>query len=501
MLKVENEISRTGNNADLLQVPAAPRDGAIVYDRRQPFPAALNESQTSEKLTMPHRHNQSFRPTRRFFLQAGLSVPALRFLPTSTAASANGKLRTAHIGVGGMGGADLSSIASHGQVEVAALCDVDTERLEAAAAKHSGARKFRDFREMIAEMGNSIDGVVVSTPDHTHAPAAMTALQSGKPVYCQKPLTHEIFEARQLRIVAKQKDLVSQMGIQVHSSAPYRRAVQMIQAGVIGPVSQVMAWSNKNWGYDGGPISGQQSPPTSLDWNLWLGTAKARDFAPSVYHPGNWRKLIDFGTGTLGDMGVHIFDTPYAALKLTEPRWAMTSSRKPTNVGHPERNVVRYEFPGTEHTTDKLLWTWFDGDWAPPKVSELNLPKDWDLGALELPGQGALFIGEKGLMLLPHVAEPVLLPEAKFRDAARPDVADGNHYHEWVDACLGKGTTSANFDYAGPLTEALLLGVVANRFPEQKLMWDAENLRVTNLDAANDLLRTPYREGFAVSGL
>jgi predicted dehydrogenase len=451
---------------------------------------------------MSRSHIARTRPTRRHFLQAALAVPALQLLPTAgQAASPNGKLRTAHIGVGGMGASDLGSIASHGQVEVAALCDVDADRLAEAKAKHPDARLFRDYRELMSEMGQGIDAVVVSTPDHTHAPAAMLALQNNKPVYCQKPLTHAVFEARQLRLVAEEKGLVTQMGIQVHSSAPYRRAVQMIQSGVIGPVSQVLAWSNKNWGYDGGELGKVQSPPPSLDWDLWLGTAQARDYVPSAYHPGNWRKLIDFGTGTLGDMGVHIFDTPYAALQLTAPRWVKTSCRPPTHIGHPESNVVQYEFPGTPHTTDSLLWTWFDGNSAPPKLADLDLPAQWKLASLELPGQGALFIGQRGAMLLPHVAEAILLPEARFASTIRPEVANGNHYHQWVDACRGEGETSASFSYGGPLTEALVLGVVANRFPDTKLQWDAENLRITNLDQANELLRRNYRTEFAVAGL
>jgi predicted dehydrogenase len=400
-----------------------------------------------------------------------------------------------------MGGADLGSIASHGQVEVAALCDVDLARLQGAQMRHPRARPYRDYREMLSELGERLDAVVVSTPDHTHAPAAMLALQHGKPVYCQKPLTHQVFEARQLRLLAEQKDLPTQMGIQVHASAPYRRAVKMIQSGVIGPVSRVFAWSNKNWGYDGGPFTQTGNPPETLDWNLWLGTVAERPYVPSVYHPGNWRKLIDFGTGTLGDMGVHIFDTPYAALELTAPRWARTTCRVPTHIGHPERNVVEYEFPGTRHTTDSLLWTWFDGDWAPPQLADLELPSAWKVSSLKLPGQGSLFVGEEGLMLLPHVGEPMLFPEEKFVDVSRPDVEDGNHYHEWVNACLGEGTTNASFSYAGPLTEALLLGVVANRFPESKLEWDAENLRVTNLAEANQLLRREARAEFSVPGL
>jgi predicted dehydrogenase len=444
----------------------------------------------------------SFRPTRRHFLQAGLAVPTVHMLaPHARAVSANGKLRTAHIGVGGMGGADLNAIASHGRVEVAALCDVDAARLQGAQMRHPQAESFRDYREMLTTLGDRIDAVVVSTPDHTHAPAAMLAMQHGKPVYCQKPLTHQVYEARQLRRIAEEKGLATQMGIQVHSSAPYRRAVRMIQSGVIGPVRRVFAWSNKNWGYDGGPLANIQDPPATLDWNLWLGTAAERPFVPGAFHPGNWRKLIDFGTGTLGDMGVHIFDTPYAALELTAPRWARTTCRPPTHVGHPERNVVEYEFPQTRHTTESLLWTWFDGDWAPPNVADLDLPAAWRLDALELSGQGSLFVGEAGVMLLPHVGEPKLFPESKFASVTRPEVADGNHYHEWVDACLGEGTTSASFSYAGPLTEALLLGVVANRFPETRLEWDAESFRVTNVEAANALLRRSYRPEFVVAGL
>ncbi len=434
---------------------------------------------------------------RRDFLKSSIVLAAGGVCPRfAYSALANGKLRTAHIGVGGMGAGDLGSVSSHKQVEVAALCDVDANRLEEARKKHPGAKTFADFREMFDRMGDSLDAVVVSTPDHTHAPAAMSALNLGKPVYCQKPLTHEVFEARQLRLAAEKKALPTQMGIQVHSSSTYRRAVAMIQSGVIGKVSQVHAWSGKNWGYDGGPFTKTAQPPESLSWNLWLGTAEDRPFVPKVYHPAQWRKLIDFGTGTLGDMGVHIFDTPYAALELTAPKWAKTTCRKPTGIGHPEKNIVQYEFPGTKHTTQSLIWTWYDGGYAPPKGDEVDLPE-----GLKLPGQGSLFIGEGGMMLLPHVGEARLFPEEKFKDYKRPEVSNNNHYHQWVDACLGKGETSASFSYGGPLTEALLLGVVANRFPEQKLMWDAEKLKVTNLPEANALIKRHYRKDFQVAGL
>jgi len=417
------------------------------------------------------------------------------------------KLRTAHIGVGGMGGADLASISSHPQVEVAGLCDVDANRLASAHKKHKQARTFSDYRQMLSEMGDSIDAVVVSTPDHTHAPAAMSAMNLGKPVYCQKPLTHEVFEARRLNQVAQEKELATQMGIQIHSAAAYRRAKQMIQDGMIGPVSHVHAWSSKNWGYDGKAFQSQAGPPANLDWDLWMGTAAMRPYVPKVYHPGSWRRLIDFGTGTLGDMGVHIFDTPYGALKLTAPHTVRTECREPTGIGHPSRNVVEYEFPGTDYTTESMIWKWYDGADAPPSAEDLALTGEFQLPkSYKLPGQGSLFVGQQGVMVLPHVGEAILFPEAKFKDQARPEVDNLNHYHQWVDACMGNGKASANFSYAGPLTEALLLGVVANRFPGKTLAWDAENMQVTrcpggSVDAANQLLKTAYRKGFSVENL
>jgi len=433
---------------------------------------------------------------RGFVKSAGGWIGGLLLARPLTRLSGLQKLRTAHIGVGGMGSSDLNAIASHTQVEIAALCDVDSQRLDQAHAKHPGAKTYADFRDMLDALGDAIDAVVVSTPDHTHAPAAMMALQMGKPVYCQKPLTHDVYESRRLREVAEQKQLVTQMGIQIHSSAVYRRAVQIIQQGTIGKVSAVHAWSNKNWGFDGERLPAAQAAPGHLEWDLWLGTAAARDFVPGVYHPASWRKLIDFGTGTLGDMGVHIFDTPYRALELTAPNWVRTSCRQPTGLGHPERNIVHYEFPGTKYTTPQLTWKWYDGGDAPPRHQSVGLPDD-----VPLPGQGSLFIGEAGQLLLPHIAEPRLFPREKFKNYQPPQVAGGNHYHQWIDACRGEGQASADFGYAGPLTEALLLGVVANRFPGVQLEWNADDLNVTNLSEANRLLKRDYRDDFKTAGL
>lgn len=435
--------------------------------------------------------------SRRQFLATSAGWSAIALMPRlSRATSLNEKLRTAHIGVGGMGSSDLGRVSSHPMVEVAALCDVDSQRLAKAHEKHPLAKTFVDYRELISALGDTIDAVVVSTPDHTHAPAAMTALNAGKPVYCQKPLTHEVYEARQLRLKAEQTGLPTQMGVQIHSHQAYKSAVAMIQQGTIGKVSQVYAWSNKNWGFDGTALPEPAPVPETLDWDRWLGTARQRDFSPQVYHPGQWRKLIDFGTGTLGDMGVHIFDTPYTALELTAPSWVKTSCRQPTGVGHPSANTVEYEFPGTKYTTQTLKWIWSDGSYAPPEIGCSCLPED-----LTLPPQGSLFIGEAGSMLLPHIGAPQLFPVENFSEAELPMIEGNNHYHQWVEACFGQATCSADFTFGGKLTEALLLGVVANRFPEQKLQWDAETMTIPNLPAAEALLRSEYREGYKVEGL
>lgn len=412
------------------------------------------------------------------------------------AVASNGKLRTAHIGVGGMGGADLQSIASHPAVEVAALCDIDTRNLERAKGSHASAAIYRDYREMLTALGDRIDAVIVSTPDHTHAPAAMTALQLGKPVYCQKPLTHQVYEARQLSKVAAEKRLVTQMGIQVHASQEYRTAVGLVQGGLVGKVSRVHAWSSKNWGFDGPAPTAAQDPPSEVDWNLWLGTAAQRPYHDGFYHAANWRKLIDFGTGTLGDMGVHIFDTPYRALELTAPSWVETSCRPPTGFGHPEKNRVTYEFPGTRYTTEKLSWIWSDGAQAPPTAEELGLP-----AGTAVPDQGSLFAGDAGVLLLPHVSMPRVFREGREIGLKVDPLPPIDHYHQFVDACLGQAQTSAHFGYAGPLTESLLLGVVANRYPGERLQWDSPQFQLTNLAVANELLRRPYRAGFEVVGL
>lgn len=437
---------------------------------------------------------------REFAKKSGLGLLGLAIVPSILGAQGpKTRLRTAHIGVGGMGGEDLKAISSHAMVDVVALCDVDANNLAAAKALHPKAKLFTDYRKLLKEMGNKIDAVVVSTPDHTHAPASMMAMNMNKPVYCQKPLTHHVSEARAMRKLAEEKNLVTQMGIQVHSFYDYKLATKLIQSGIIGKVHTVRAWSPKNWGYDGPAPTGSDPVPSTLDWNLWLGTSAERPYKEGIYHPANWRKLVDYGCGTLGDMGVHIFDTPYNALELDVPRTIKNECRAPNGFSYPEHNTVTYEFPGTKHTAESLKWVWSDGNGAPEKHEDLQLP---DGEALH--DQGAMFMGEKGRLYLPHFQVlPKLIVDGKYKEMdiesfnlgapVRDYESEGKkHYHQFVDACLGKETTSAPFSYAAKLTETILLGVIAGRFPNKTLHWDNTTAKFSE-EEANALLESPYR--------
>ncbi|PCJ97639.1 MAG: oxidoreductase [Flavobacteriaceae bacterium] len=439
---------------------------------------------------------------KREFLKSTAALASVALLPTTIWSMTKDKrLRTAHIGVSNMGGEDLRDISSHDLVDVVALCDVDTNALAAAKKLHPNAKTYADYRLLFADMGNDIDAVIVSTPDHTHAPASMMAMEMGKAVYCQKPLTHHVTEARAMRKMAAEKNLVTQMGIQVHSFYDYKLATLLIQSGIIGKVSCVRAWSPKNWGYDGPAPEGSDPVPENLDWNLWLGTSAERPYKDGAYHPGNWRKVLDYGCGTLGDMGVHIFDTPYNALELDVPRTITNNCRKPTGFGFPEQNMVTYEFPGTKHTAESLKWVWYDGEGAPKEHEDLKLPNNE-----ELPEQGAMFIGEKGRLLLPHFMQlPKLIVDGAYKELDLSKIEDLGepvrdygkegkmHYHQFVDACLGKDECTAPFSYAARLTETILLGVIAGRFPNKTLHWDNKTAQFLEPEA-NEFLDAPYRE-------
>ncbi|MFO0967384.1 MAG: Gfo/Idh/MocA family oxidoreductase [Gemmataceae bacterium] len=438
--------------------------------------------------------------SRRSFLRqaAAATIAAPLFVPHLLSKPPSRRVKHASFGAEGMAGSDIGSLTSHASLDLVAVAEVDNAKV-VNLRKRFGDRVhvYQDWRVLLDKEGKGLDSVNVSTPDHMHAPIAMSAMQRGLHAYVQKPLAHDIYECRRLAEVARERKLVTQMGIQIHSARAYKLAVRLIQDGAIGRVREVHTWSNKKWG-DPTPRPERKDPvPASLNWDIWLGVCATRPFiGGNYYHPGNWRKRLDFGTGTFGDMGCHIYDPVFGALALTAPISVRSEGPAPGRHNWANDAIIHYVFPGTRHTADKTVRvTWYDGDARPPRAILEHL------GALKVPDQGSIFIGEKGDMLLPHVANPTLLPVASFRDFRMPEIRDDNHYHQFVNAVLGEGRTSAGFDYSGPLTEAVLLGGVATHFPKATLEWNAEKLVFRNNDDASRLVRRAYRKGWEVTGL
>ena len=441
--------------------------------------------------------------TRRSFLQelaAGIVVAP--WVTSGLRAQApSSRIRHASFGCSGMAMSDVSSIAGHKSVDVVAACDVDAKKTEEFRKKFPNAKIYTDFRELL-EKEKDLQTVNVSTPDHMHAAIGMTALQRGVNVYGQKPLTHNLYECRRLTEVAREKKLVTQMGIQIHSSTEYRTAVMLVQTGAIGKVKEVHTWSSKKWGDNGKMPEKTEQPPAELDWDRWVGVAAARPFIGSGwYHPGNWRKRLDFGTGTFGDMGCHIYDPVFKALALTSAVSVKSRGAAPNEHSWATDAIVEYIFPGTAYTADKTVRvTWYDGDQRPPKDVQELIAVPGDEKASKLPDQGSIFLGTEGIMVLPHIAMPRLIGE-KAHGAAYEKVAGDNHWHQFIEAALGnRKNGDANFDYAGPMTEAVLLGSVASRFPNELLEWDGPGLTFANAKA-NAFVKRTYRAGYEVAGL
>ncbi len=435
--------------------------------------------------------------TRRRFLQAGAAgmASALTAASWARAAGANEKLRLASVGVGGKGWEDLTRVAASPQVTVVALCDVDESAgfLGRAAEKFPAAKRFDDWRRLL-DAAKEFDALTVSTPDHMHAPVSLPAMHLGKHVHCQKPLTHSLFEARQMRLAARKYGVVTQMGNQIQSDTTYRTAVKLVHDGAIGKVKEVHSWQAgaMRWLLTSDRPAGADPVPASLHWDEWLGVAPTRPYKAQIYHPFNWRAWQAFSNGQLGDFGCHILDPVFLSLGLTAPTTVRGESSPLNREVWYRWSVVHYEFPGTERTAGKTLpLTWYDGEGKYPPRDRLGLAADF-----KLPGAGSLLLGEKGSLLIPHVAMPRLLPEEQFKDYAVEKVPSVDHYTGWADACRGIGKTTSHFDYAGPLTETVLLGTVAIRVPGEALRWDAENLRVPNSPAADALLRKTYRAGW-----
>lgn len=454
-------------------------------------------------------------PSRRSFLGTTVCAAAAAFaapllpsaLPLARAASANGRLQHACIGVGGMGAVDLENFRLHPQLDIVALCDVDENHLNAAAARIPNARRYRDWRELLEREGSRIDSLNVTVPDHTHFAVAMSAVQQGKHVYCQKPMCHDVAEVRALTEAAVKRGVVTQLGTQLASGAGDRTTVAWLRQGVIGKVKHVYLSANRPGAVEAyrppGPRPAQgQPPPAHLDWDRWLGTAPERPFAPDLYHPTRWRGWLDFGTGWSGDIGCHVFDAVWKGLQLGAPRtiqarvqdsWKNSTARRADTW--PQANHITWTFPGNRLTAgDELIIEWFDGEfWAPEAIRALYSVPDY-------PPESAMIIGTEGALLNPLGRSPLLLPEDRFAHVNRPRFAERNHYHHFVDACLGGSLCESHFAQAGPMTEAILLGTVAVRVPDTRLEWHPEPLRFEgrSADQANRLLRRTYRPGWEI---
>jgi predicted dehydrogenase len=457
--------------------------------------------------------------SRRRFLQSSAAASSALILPGHVlglggAKSPSERLNLAGIGIGGQGASDLSELQSE---NIVALCDVDAEYAGPTFKRYPKAKRFTDYRKLLDDQ-KDIDAVVIATPDHTHACIAMAAMKAGKHVYCEKPLTHSVWEARQMTLAAREHKVATQMGNQGQASEHTRRLCEMIWDGAIGPVREVHAWTdrpsnglfNEYWPQGVDRPKETLAVPSTLDWDLWLGPAAERPYH-SAYVPFRWRGWWDFGTGALGDIGCHALDPVFRALKLGHPTSVQASSTRVNKETYPLASMVTYQFPArhgespaaTHGEMPPLKLVWYDGGLRPPRPEELEPGRQ--LGA-----EGYLFIGDKGKMVFRRGSDDPgrsLIPASlakEYREPPRTLPRSIGHYKEWVEACKGGQPGGSNFDWAGPLTEVVLLGNIALR-PElrdqlttQTLLWDGPNLRFTNSDTANKFIRREYRKGWTL---
>ncbi len=452
---------------------------------------------TSKQLLRTANYN------RRSFLAASMAAAsAVTFGAPSIlrARNLNEKLNLAIIGTGGRGGANMRSVESE---NIVAVCDVNANNLNFGTSRHPGARHTNDFRKLY-DHANEFDAVVVSTCEHTHAFATLPALQLGKHVYCEKPLTHSIWEARTIREAAAKANVATQQGTQIHAGDNYRRVVELIQAGAIGSVTEAHVWVNRAWGRQSAAeaaanrdiLSVQERPqdkaeiPSGLDWDLWLGPAPKRAFN-NVYFPGpKWYRWWDFGNGTMSDLGSHWVDLPFWALNLDHPLTIHAKGPAPHPEIAPASMEVAYQY-GARGDRGPLTLTWYQGSHKPPI---------WQAGGIPKWNSGVLFVGDQG-MLLSDYGKHVLLPEDQFAEYQRPEPTIAKslgHHAEWIHACKTGAPTTCNFDYAGWLTEANHLGNVAYRVGK-KLEWDHQQLRATNAPEADELIHREYRQGWKLA--
>lgn len=432
------------------------------------------------------------RVDRREFLQwsaaagavmAGYHVNPLAAQQTN---SPNERLNIAAVGVTGRAAEDIRGCASQ---NIVAIADVDSGLLEKGGKLYPQAKRYTDFRDMLDKEAQNIDAVVVGTPDHTHAVAAAMALRLKKHVYCEKPLTHTVLEARTLAQLAKENNLVTQMGNQIHAGDNYRRVVELIEAGAIGQIGEVHVWSNAT--YTGAVFTPNTPKPEQLNWDLWLGPTPERPYSEGI-HPFYWRRFWDYGNGALGDFGCHYMDLVHWALKLRNPLRVSARGPEVDPVSAPAWLICDFEYPARENLPPVKL-TWYDSGKQPELLATLRT-QNATLGEWN---SGQLFIGANG-MIISDYSRHMLLPTDKFADFKRPDAtipASIGHHEEWLHAIKTKGTTTCNFDYAGALTETVLLGVVSYR-SGKAIEWDSENLKVTNASEAQQFVHREYRKGW-----
>jgi predicted dehydrogenase len=436
------------------------------------------------------------------------------------------KLRIAGIGAGGKGQSDLSEFAKSPKASIVALCDVDDRSAAKSRANFPTAKYYKDFREMLDKEKNNIDACSISTPDNTHAVATLAAMQLGKHVYTQKPLTHDIYEARVLTEAAKKYKVVTQMGNQGGSGDGVRKMKEMVDAGLIGDVHTVYCWTNRPVWPQGIPTpTGNFEIPSELNWDLWLGPAKKIDYNPN-YLPFNWRGWWAFGTGALGDMACHIMDPVFRILPIDYPteveasvsgNWKGFFAEGNYVDSCPPSSIIHLGYPRKDGK-GKIKVSWMDGGLLPERPEELGADEamgNWD--------GGVIFEGTKGKVMADcYGANPRLLPTKLMTETTMPAekikrVPEG-HYVQWVNACIdgyGKGVTSSPFEYAGPFTESILIGNLAIRswmmqnpnmkgwgdkyLGRKKLLWDAKNMKITNFEEANQFVKREYRDGWKLA--
>ncbi len=456
-----------------------------------------------------HKDSKKTLTRREFIGRSAATAAGFMIIPRHVLGGAGYKapsdtLNIGCIGVGGKGSSDIRSVSTE---NIVALCDVDGRQMaDFLASEHNTpeqkamyekANKYKDFRVLLDKEKN-LDAVTVTTPDHTHAVIAMNAIRRGKHVFVQKPLTHTIKEARLLAQAAKEAGIVSQMGNQGHAGEGGRLINEWIWDGAIGDVREVLCWTNRPI-WPQGIEAPKEAPavPDELEWDIWLGPASYRPYHPA-YHPFSWRGWWDFGTGALGDMGAHILDHPFWALKLGHPKYVQASSTQFTEDSYPVAEVVTYDFPARGKMPPVRL-KWYDGGIMPPRPEELE-----DGRMMGDSGGGGLFVGDKGkLMYSTYGKNPRIIPESKMREYQRPEKtiprSPGIH-EEWVEAIKKGKKSTSDFSYSGTLTEVMLLGnvAVATKEHNTKLEWDGKKMEITNLPDANEFLHMEYREGWSL---